>query len=88
MTKLSNFVNGIADTKNHNFVNPYNIQFYQNIFLTVNSTSSLQTEPLCFVSGNMLDYILYNPLSARFSYIKNKVANPISEKSHLIESET
>ena len=59
MTKLSNFVNGIADTKNHNFVNPYNIQFYQNIFLTVNSTSSLQTESFCFISGSMFDQILY-----------------------------
>ena len=88
MTKLSNSVIGIENTKNHNFVTPYNIEFYQNIFLTLNSTSSLQTESLRFVSGNMLDYILYNPLSARFSYIKNKVANSISEKSHLIESES
>ena len=88
MTKLSNSVIGIENTKNHNFVTPYNIQFYQNIFLTVNSTSSLQTESLRFVSGNMLDYIMYNPLSACFSYIKNKVANLLSEKSHLIKSET
>ena len=62
MTKLSNFVNGIADTKNHNFVTPYNIQFYQNIFLTVNSTSSLQTESFCFISDNMFDHILYMPI--------------------------
>lgn len=66
MTKLSNFVIGIGNTKNHNFVTPYNIQFYQNIFLTVNLTSSLQTESLRFVSGNMLDYILHNLLSLVF----------------------
>ena len=89
MTKLSISVNGLTNTIFPDFVITHKLSDFRRLFFlrTTQHQVYKQHRSVLFLGVSLTLFYIY-PLSAYFSYTKNKVAHPIFEKSHLIKSET
>ena len=89
MTKLSISVNGLINTIFLDFVITHKLSDFRRLFFlrTTQHQVYKKHRSVLFLEVCLNMFYIY-PLSAHFSYIKNKVAHPIFEKSHLIRLES